>query len=767
MAKTQASKRASPEVTANPSADAEGQTARLGDDRPYMFWVCLGFLVIFVWSDVVVRLRSQAEVTGVKTSDVAVSSIPVVQGARIRDTVIPPTGMDTRWWVIHTEEFLSGGSWRVRHTNLDNAPDGREVHWSSSLIWLLTGAAHVISAFTGKPVLDCVSAAAFWAVPVSLVMCLTLLGRLAAPRFGLGLTGVFLLIFSTSTIVYQCFRAGDADHHGIVCTFAVASVLGLVAGGGGLVALGSRRKVATLHSLLMEPEARRWFQISGALGGAALWVSAASFIPILAGCAAGAVVAFLFRDRSASVAAPNLWRDWAGAGCISSLGFYALEYFPAHMGWRLEVNHPLYAFAWLGAGDLLARFIARLEGKPFVERKTLFPFILSLAAILVPAAMIVLNSKSYFWVSDRFLLLLHNRFIQEFQSFSTNVADRPLPAALVEVFAWPAFVCLGTAFLSLSGRLRPHWRPLLVISIVPALVMHALALAQIRWSILALGLWSLCVLVLLAAYLDRTGPRSVAFLGVFLATLLAASLTFPALVLISLANLDSLKAQLPKSVIPTLLLRDVAHRLVQSSPTQLPVVLAGPTSSTELNYYGGVRTLGTLYWENRDGLKRAAHLFASSSDEEAKTRLREAGVTHIVTATWDNFGQAYVELLRAAGESVAPDEKLLVTLLQPGRDAPDWLRPLYYPIPATFGIETEKLLIFQFVENQTHLEAIYHRGVFAFDGSDYPAAERLFAEALSLAPANALLRQSLEAARGRLKTAEPTKTKPDDNPQAK
>jgi hypothetical protein len=227
---------------------------------------------------------------------------------------------------------------------------------------------------------------------------------------------------------------------------------------------------------------------------------------------------------------------------------------------------------------------------------------------------------------------------------------------------------------------------------------------------------------------------------------------------VSLANVGQVAHDLPKAVVPTLLMRDVAHRLVESSPTRLPVVLAGPTSSTEITYYGGIPTLGTLYWENMEGLKNAARIFAAPSEEEAKARLRAAGVTHIVSATWDKFGWSYVDLLRQAGEHVEPNERLLVNRLQPGKEPPDWLRPLYYPIPPVFGIATEKLLIFQFVENQTPAEALYHRAIFFFDAGDLSAAEKRFADALAIEPRNAVIRQSLEVTRQRLKATETSKS---------
>src|SRR5581483_11249045 len=77
------------------------------------------------------------------------------------------------------------------------------------------------------------------------------------------------------------------------------------------------------------------------------------------------------------------------------------------------------------------------------------------------------------------------------------------------------------------------------------------------------------------------------------------------------------------------LMRDVAAVLRASQPTGDIVVLASPHASTSVGYYGRFKTLGTLYWENIDGLKKAASIFAAQSDAEAARLLRQYGVTHI------------------------------------------------------------------------------------------------------------------------------------------
>jgi hypothetical protein len=129
---------------------------------------------------------------------------------------------------------------------------------------------------------------------------------------------------------------------------------------------------------------------------------------------------------------------------------------------------------------------------------------------------------------------------------------------------------------------------------------------------------------------------------------------------------------------------------VEANPRRSPVVLSDPTSSTELAYYGGIQTIGTLYWENMEGLKRAAAIFSASSELEAHSLLLEAGVTHIVLPSWDDFSDlsAYRRLFGASDTSYL--ERVLA-----GNVNPAWLREYPYPIPDSFGIPEESVRVFE------------------------------------------------------------------------
>ena len=103
-----------------------------------------------------------------------------------------------------------------------------------------------------------------------------------------------------------------------------------------------------------------------------VWISAATQVPILIGIGAGVLVAGRI-GRGATPAGsciePGLLRTWSRVGAAVSVLAYLIEYFPSHLGWRLEVNHPLYALAWLGGGELLcAALPAGVAGAPSSRR---------------------------------------------------------------------------------------------------------------------------------------------------------------------------------------------------------------------------------------------------------------------------------------------------------------------------------------------------------------------------------------------------------------
>lgn len=709
------------------------------------WWILLGCLAAAAAAYLVNAATSLSfveRVSGVSFTEVAPHTMRVAPGTREEHLVLPYYAMDARWWVVHTKQMLREGGWRVRQTLMDGAPDGREVHWSSALLWLLAVLAWIRSWGTGLPAEHFVADAAMAAGPFLLLVLLGGLTWLAARRYGWFSAAFFALVNLTSYPVIRTCLTGEADHHVLVIFFAAGSLICLVSGGAGFVRTKGKAPAWENH-LLTADAARAWFAGAGVLGGAALWVSAATAIPILAASLLGGVLCGWVCGRGPLRRSldPGLWLTWGGWGCLTSLGFYLLEYFPRHMGWRLEVNHPLHAFAWLGGCFLASRFLAwSVREERLLRNPSNILFgITALAALAAPLLMVAWDSGRFFWVGDKFLLSLHQEFINEFQSLPTLVLAAGGNPAWLLYYPWPLAVVVSSVVLAVRGALGDGTRRSLLLLAPPTLLMQALAVWQVRWTSAAFGLWAVCALVVMAG-LAWAPDRSLVQRRVFAALLACGwvSLLFsivPQFVVRSVEARTCLETPIPQEIAGNLLLRDIAHRLIQSSPGRVPVVLTGPNASTEMTYHAGLRTVGTLYWENMPGLKRAARIFAAADAGEAKRELEAAGITHIVIPSWDNFGPAYTRLLGESGEAVVGETTFLKTLLGDA-EIPDWLRPFAYPIPSGSGLDTRSVRIFAFIPEQSKFESLYFRGVYHFEVGEPDKARPLFEQALALRPAD-------------------------------
>jgi hypothetical protein len=126
--------------------------------------------------------------------------------------------------------------------------------------------------------------------------------------------------------------------------------------------------------------------------------------------------------------------------------------------------------------------------------------------------------------------------------------------------------------------------------------------------------------------------------------------------------------------------RDIAAALRASQPAGDIVLLASPNASVTIGYYGRLKTLGTLYWENSDGLKSAARIFSARTEAEAADLVRAHGVTHIAIVSEENFIQQYYQLLHP-GASGSEIKQCFGLRLMRDRAAPPWLHAIPYQMP--------------------------------------------------------------------------------------
>lgn len=710
-----------------------------------VFIICLALSLGFVAMD------SQWRISQIKAASAlaqpAVDPPKQQLGSQERHTILPPASMDARWWIIFAEQMKREGGWRLRSSQFDNAPDGREIHWSSAPLWILTGLSRLID---DSPV--GVQTAALYFGPVTFFFFLIPLSLLVFRTFGGFPAAVFSLASAGFFPFFQFFRGGEADHHGLVAACALAMVLFLLIAHrqqpiAPPVKNAKRGKSDSTPTTDSKNHTARWIIASGLAGAAGLWISTASLIPALVGCGLSALAIALFLPQESFP--PPWWRLWGLAGGVGSLFFYLLEYFPHHLGWRMEVNNPLYAAAWAGAGFILEALTRALSnrGALIPSKKGALFLSLSILAVGAPAVVIVFWKDSTFWVSDRFLYDLHRYYIREFQGLGAYLTgDGSTRFALTYILP-TALALLVAISLYFSRYISNSQRSVILLAVGPALALQILSFSQMRWAGNACALWIVLIVALTEILATASFPKwwripaGAAFLLVIS--------FYPFQSIATARQIANSPQAVDKEFLPPLVTHDIALRINRSSPDKTPVILSGPTSSTEMAYYGGGKTLGTLYWENKPGLEAAANIYATTDEATFKSMLEKHGITHLVIFSWDSFAQSYVRLWRSLDRDAEARDACLAGYLEGRRPQPLWLRPLYYSIPASFDLKKAWVRIYQFVPDQTPAQWHYHVGLYQIEAGRPDLAEKSFQQSLELDAGNADAKAALSAVRAR------------------
>lgn len=700
--------------------------------RRHLWILALPAALGFVVADGASRMRAIQLLTDVRVPGSAPPAedpdSPTGYALGVRNLVLPNLGVDGYHWIMQTQRMLAGDGARIRWVDYDDAPHGREVHWSSSFRWWLAGLAWLHGKTSGAPPAISVERVAPWAGTLLLAVILLTVTPLVAWRFGALPAALFALAAPAVHPFYELFATGNPDHHGLAAAFGMLAVLLLVAGGAGWLSLpqADAQEPAPAEWLPDLRSARRWFIASALAGGAGLWVSASTTVPVLIGIGLGAVAASLRArwDRHGSVAFdPTLFRLWGAAGFCSSIAFYLLEYFPSHLGVRLEVNHPFYALAWLGAGDQLCRVCRWLQGGRWTEsRRDLLGAIASLLAMAILPACLVLARERTFLVSDPFLWMLHQDYINEFRGLLRQVRDNPIRAVVASYGLLPL---LGLPMLVLVAfaRLARPWKALLLVALLPGVVTFALAVGQNRWLGISCAIW-LAALVTTSAATTLPGAGFRWTLGWKLAAAVSLACVYLpflyfAAPLPMLAGSER-RAELSFADLAGVASRDVAHRLRHRLGDRRGIVASGPTVTTSLIHHGGLDGVGTLYWENVEGLKAMADLFGAPSEGRALELVEQRGITHIVVFSWDAFVEEYARLARGLrAHEPAPADAFGLRLVRgflEAQDLPRWLRPIAHALPPDASFRGHLVLIFEVAPEQTEDVALVRVAQFLVDG---------------------------------------------------
>lgn len=689
-----------------------------------IFLLLAGFFLLFITigTDTTLNIREILTATSFGPQGRLVEPLSFPGGEHTRNLVIS-SAPDGRWWIMHAERMVREGVWRIRGTASDNAPAGREVHWSSLPMWNLVALGQLLAPWNPRADLSSIEWAALFVGPVTFFLFL-ILGLITSVRaFGIVSAVAFPLAILSARSLQYYFRAGETDHHGLVAMFAMFGVFFLLCG-----RLGLKTKGDTAPS-------RTWFIWAGVMSAAGLWISAATQLPVIAATGIGVVfTAWLLPRESKAELDPCVWRLWGFSAALASLGFYLLEYFPSHMGWRLEVNHPVYAAAWAAGGEILYRLVRGIKDRksPVRNARTLAVAAGLLLVALLPALLIVFGGERFFVISDKFLYALHDFFINEFQSVLDVSQQTGLHYALF-AFSFTVAAVVITCLALIGTKTSAVHRALIVFAAMPAMVMTALAFHQIRWSGAAAALTIPLVIVCFSALQDSRAMAALWRRIIAWCLLALAASVAPASQWMRFVDHLESEIMVDKSQVPSVLTRDICQRIAAASGQNRPVILASPSSSTEVIYYGGAKGIGTLYWENLAGLQAGARIYSVKDEQSALSLIKKHGITHLVFFSWDSFGQRYARLDRGLGKEDEARDGFVAGLLEGTRPQPTWLNPLWYPIPKEYELGDDQWVrIYAVAPDQTRSQWLYQVGIYQLDAGKLDLAERSFRESLAL-----------------------------------
>ncbi len=629
------------------------------------------------------RIDYVSEVVGRPAAEMSAS----VPGEAWRPRLIVPGHHNESFeWLDQTRQMFDRGEWRVRHVDYENAPFGHAVYAASPYRWWLGFIAWCHHAIFGGPIARSVERAAYVADPLLLLLLGTGTTIFVGRRFGLLPAALLSAGLVTIFPFASSFFPATPDDHGLAQACAVWSVLALLAA---FEYFGTKGKDAGLRI-------RRWFFAAGAVAGAGLWINVSFQTPVIAGVALGALIAAWAWRREARQT-PEMtreslpWRAWGLGGALTCLVAYCLEFFPSQMGgWELRAVHPVFGLAWLGAGELLARLTEWLQGgRPWRGFRDWGPVLLAVMALAsVPVAMWRTHSAGFLAVelaTMRLSLLPGGVSAPSFRAWL-------MQGGLTSTF-WatvlPILVVLPAAWVLMVRSFAFRRRLALAVAIGPVLAMAGFAFWQISW-------WngldsSLLALVVASAALVNGAPKR--WPGAWVAGVFLAFVVLPGARQIWPEAPLRLRAELTRGEVVGLIERDLANWLADHAGPQGAIALAPPDATTALYYYGGIRGLGTLGWENRDGLTGAIRIMSASTPEEALDLMGQRGVTHIVLPLWDRYMEIYARL----GEGQV--EGTFLERLRQWR-LPPQLRPVPYLIPTISGFEGQSVVVLEVVEEQ-------------------------------------------------------------------
>lgn len=656
-------------------------------------WVLPGLaLALVTWVNVL-RVRQVVHVTSLgEASAVVLSSDPATDPGRNR-LIVPEHNNDSYHWMLQTQRMLARHEARIRHIDYENAPFGRETHEASPYRWWLGAVAWADHQLNGTPPARAVERAALVADPLMQLLLILWVSLFAGWRFGGGAaagSSVLLAAFFPFSVEYL---AGAPDDHGLDQAILVAGGLPLVLGfHAAMRAAGNA--VGACRA------ARRWFFLAGLAGGCGMWVSVAAEVPVMLGVAVGAVAAaWILRPATPgeTVSGPGAgeWRAWALGGALATGVGYLAEFAPGHLGsWEMRAVHPLYALAWIGVGECVARAVAWVQQRQ-APRSVSSLLALGFSALAIAAPLVAMwkHHESGFLATE----------VSSFQ-----LAKSTGNAGALNLWAWlvqyglngaaaatllAVLLVIPAVWLLLRRTATGAARAAIAAVLVPVIVAVFHGCWQLSWwSRVDALLAVLLVAVIAASAGEATRLRRYAWIGAFLPAAI-----FGVVQLASAAG--SRTNALGERDLYSLIERDLADVLATRASPRRAIVLAPPDQTTAFAFYAGIGGLGTLSWENPDGLAVGVRILSASTVEEAKELVDRRGVTHFILPSWDAFMDEYARMGMGQLETTFLERLRFWKL-------PPWLRPIPYQLPQIPGFEGQSVTVLEVVEEQDDAPAL-------------------------------------------------------------
>ena len=329
-------------------------------------------------------------------------------------------------------------------------------------------------------------------------------------------------------------------------------------------------------------------------------------------------------------------------------------------------------------------------------------FLFAVGALLAPLAAIAVGGQRWFSLLDPVAKTLPSLVI-EGTSLVENIRRVGAAGTLRDLAAFGLLLLAGLSAVAAPSLSRRE-RALVLWPVLVLLPLGAMAVAQNRWFMVVAPLASTLAVTTVVVWRTRL-PRRVG-IGLLAAGSILLIALFPVPSALSARHLaaDPVLAFTPDDVfVPAL--RHYAQQLRRKlGPGAAPIVFAGPNESVLLAYYGGFPVLGTLYWENLDGMKAATAIATAPDLALARQLLAARRVGCLFSYPKGNFAREFATL--ASGH---PDEDRLqrsfLMLLYGAERFPVWLRPIHLS-PPTVLPPTPPVACYAFAPDQTEEEQV-------------------------------------------------------------